>query len=84
MIGQVSVKPTSELLIADKMVADVRERLDLLKCCCQGNSRKEDWERLYELQDVLDILQNLGRAIIYCTLYQLLPTIVLLKQNFNS
>ena len=50
MKGQVSVKPTSELLIAD------RGRLDLLKCCCQRNSHKEDWERLYELQDDLDIL----------------------------
>lgn len=32
--GQVSVKPISELLIADKMVTAVRGRLDLLKCCC--------------------------------------------------
>jgi hypothetical protein len=66
------------------MVAAVRGRLDLLKCCCQGNSHKEDWERLYELQDVLEILQNLGRAIMYCTLYQLLPTIVLLKEYYNT
>jgi hypothetical protein len=46
MKGQVSVKPTSELLIADKMVAAVRGRLGLLKCCCQGNSHKEDWEAI--------------------------------------
>ena len=43
MKAQVSVKPTSELLIADKMVAAVRERLYLLKCCCQGKSCKGDW-----------------------------------------
>jgi hypothetical protein len=37
---QVSIKPTSELSIADKMVAAVRGRIDELKCCCQRKSRK--------------------------------------------
>jgi hypothetical protein len=52
---------------------------DMLRVAMETHTR-----RGYELQDVLDILQNLGRAIIYCTLYQLLPTIVLLKENFNT
>jgi hypothetical protein len=34
MKGQVSVKPTSAFLIADKMVPAVRARLDVLKYCC--------------------------------------------------
>jgi hypothetical protein len=33
MKGQVSVKPTSEFLLADKMVPAVRGMLDLLQCC---------------------------------------------------
>ena len=84
MIGQVGVKPTYEILFAEKMVSAVNGWLDLLKCCCQGKSHRGNWEGLYELQDVLDILQDLGRAIIYCSLYKITPTIVLLKDHFKS
>ena len=66
MKGQVLVKPTSELLIADKMVAAVGE--DRFIKTLTGKVTQGRLGRLFELQDVLDILQNLGRAIIYCTL----------------